>query len=119
MNEVKEEIKLMKGEITGEALILFETQNPNYKRVMFETGGFAEDGEIAVIYVKPFNRILLSEALKIRDKGELDLGNWMLVNMRIGGVEIIDVLNDMDMLNNFSFTAAYLIRPKIGAIKKK
>ena len=116
--EVKEK-KLMVGEITGDALTILENQNTDYSRVMFETGGWVEDGDVAVVYVKKFNRALLTQALMIIDKGELHFGEWVLINLRIGGVEKDVIVNDINMLHNFSSTAAYLIKPKIGAIKKK
>lgn len=124
MNEEVEEVKtedtkLMKGELTGDALALLENQNPKLLRVIFEGGGWAEDGEICVVYVKNFNRPMLTQALQIREKGDLVLGEWILLNLRVGGVEKDEILNDANMLNNFSATASYLIRPKIGAIKKK
>lgn len=111
---MSEEANLMKGELTGDQLELLKNQNPGLKAVVFLN---QETDEKGVVYIKKITRTIFATALSIDDnKDKLTLGEYLLKNLRVGGMEESEVINDLDWLRNWSAVAQTLIWAKGGVI---
>lgn len=117
--KTEETPKPLKGEVTEEQLELLKQQYPKLKKIIFEYGDIIEEGEKAIVYVKPFTIPLYEAALQIeKSKSTIKLAEWILKNLRVAGMGTDEILNDIDWLKNFAAVAQALTYVKYGEIKK-
>lgn len=113
--EVIETVKL-KGELDESALELLKNQYPGLKSIIFEHD---ETGEKAVVYVKKMIRPIYEAALVIEESSSvLKLSEYLLANLRVGGMDDKEIVADLDWLKNFAAIAQKLTYVKRGEIKK-
>jgi hypothetical protein len=106
----------LKGELDEAALELLKNQYPGLKSIIFEHD---ETGEKAVVYVKKVSRPVFEAAIKIeKTSSELTLAEYLLKNLRVGGMDDKEIIADLDWLKNFAAIAQRLTYVKYGEIKK-
>jgi hypothetical protein len=106
----------VKGELPKEQLDLLINQYPGLKSIEFY---HQETDEKAVVYIKKITRDIYATALNIDDKKDkLTLGEYLLKNLRVGGMDSKEIIEDIDWLRNWSAIAQTLIWAKGGEIKK-
>jgi hypothetical protein len=120
IEEKKEEIKLMRGELVGEELEAIIAKYPKLKRIIFEEGDFLSEGEKGVVYVKNFTLPLYEQALLIEAEknSTFKLATWVLKNLRVAGMTEAEITSDIDWFKNFAAIANTITFVKRGEIKK-
>lgn len=118
--ETKKDEKPLKGELSKAELDLLTKQYPKLKTLIFCDGDILDEGNKGVVYVKNFTRPLYEAILKLQDEkaSKLTQAEWVLRNLRVGGMTADEIINDIDWLKNFANVARALFFTYYGDIKK-
>jgi hypothetical protein len=116
MSKKQETKPTLKGELDDAAIEALKNQHPGLKSIIFQHD---ETGEKAVVYVKKMSRPIYEQAIKMEStESTLTVSEYLLKNLRVGGMDDKEIIADLDWLKNFAATAQRLTYVKFGEIKK-
>ena len=108
MAKTQEELDLIKGQLTSQYGKVYTIEIPADEDEM----------EIRTIFLKKFDRATLSVVQKLAPNDSLKAVETFIKNTYIGGDDINEIMNNLDMLRSLESVVVELISVKRAIIKK-